>query len=244
MNRVEAIAPVDTSRREGSTIPLREARNALSKLADAAHAGDCITLTKHGRPWARLTPVAPDDRKQRQPARWAVTGVDLDPYALISPQHRMAVERRILQQTASQPWGTDSDEPTPDLLERRLLLDTHVLQWWCSPGLLSPLVRNLLMDPSTTIWVSAQSLQELSALGRSSRNRRLQTALARVQLDLEDENLALLSVQPQHLQKACRTPLSDLDLHEALLLAQAQVEAMSLLSADPALQTSELTPLW
>ena len=46
-------------------IPLKDARNALSRLADAAHGGDCITLTKHGRPWALLMPVAPAARQPR-----------------------------------------------------------------------------------------------------------------------------------------------------------------------------------
>jgi len=65
-----------------------------------------------------------------------------------------------------------------------------------------------------------------------------------VQLDLEDENLTLLPVQPQHLQRACRRPWAALDLHDAVLLAQSNAEAMSLISADPALQSAELTPLW
>jgi len=226
-------------------VPLEQARNSLSKLADAAHGGERITLTKHGRPWAHLTSVAPAQDHRRQAGRWALAGVDLDPYALFAPEHRSTLVQRIARQTASHPWGSEPAGLGSDLAGRRLLLDTHVLQWWwCSPGLLSPLARYLLKDPAMPLWLSTQSLMELSALARSSQNQALQAALARVQLDLEDENLTLLPVQPQHLQRACRRPWAALDLHDAVLLAQSNAEAMSLISADPALQSAELTPLW
>jgi len=35
-------------------VNLREAKAQLSRLADAAHQGATVVLTKHGRPWARL----------------------------------------------------------------------------------------------------------------------------------------------------------------------------------------------
>lgn len=228
-----------------SVVSLREARNALSRLADAAHAGDCITLTKHGRPWARLTPVESSAVMRRHPGRWAVAGVDLDPYLLISAVHRAEVQHQMARQTAKHPWGSDPPGLGSELRGQPLLLDTHALQWWwCSPGLLSPLVRSLLNNPAVPIWVSAISLLELSHVARSGGDRAFQAALARIQLDLEDEGLQLLPVQPQHLQRACRGPVAQLELHDAVLLAQAEVEGMALLSADPALQSATLTPLW
>ena len=226
-------------------VPLEQARNALSRLADAAHGGATFTLTKHGRPWARLTPVEAAPIHRRQAARWAVAGVDLDPYALFSAEHRLGVQQQIARQTAAHPWGREPAGLGEELQERRLLLDTHVLQWWwCCPGLLSPLLRCLLFDPETQPWISGISLLELSALARNTNNSSLETALARVQLDLDNEGLSLLTVQPQHLQRACRSPLNALDMHDAVLLAQAEQEGMVLLSADPALRSGTLTPIW
>ena len=231
--------------RPHAQVPLEQARNALSRLADAAHGGDCITLTKHGRPWAQLMPVAAAPSERRCAARWAIAGVDLDPYLLIAPQHRLAVLHQIARQTAAHPWGTDPPGLGAELRGRRLLLDSHVLQWWwCCPGLLSPLVRSLLLDPAMPLWVSAMSLLELSALARSSANTQLQAVLARVQLDLDDEGLHLLNVQPQHLQRACRSSLASHELHDAVLLAQAEVEGLTLLSVDPALRSTAINPLW
>jgi hypothetical protein len=44
--------------------------------------------------------------------------------------------------------------------------------------------------------------------------------------------------------RACRAPLAQLALHDALLLSQAEVERMTLLSANPALQGQAISPLW
>ncbi|WP_233128395.1 type II toxin-antitoxin system Phd/YefM family antitoxin [Synechococcus sp. 8F6] len=38
-------------------VSLRDAKAQLSRLADAAHQGATVVLTKHGRPWARLMPL-------------------------------------------------------------------------------------------------------------------------------------------------------------------------------------------
>ena len=192
--------------RPHAQVPLEQARNALSRLADAAHGGDCITLTKHGRPWAQLMPVAIAPSERRQAARWAMAGVDLDPYLLIAPQHRLAVLHQIARQTAAHPWGADPPGLGAELRGRRLL--------------------------------------ELSALARTSTNTQLQAVLARVQLDLDDEGLQLLNVQPQHLQRACRSSLAGHELHDAVLLAQAEAEGMTLLSVDPALRSTAINPLW
>jgi len=37
-------------------VGIREAKNHLSKFGDLAHAGETITICKHGRPWFDLKP--------------------------------------------------------------------------------------------------------------------------------------------------------------------------------------------
>lgn len=48
-------------------VNLREAKAQLSRLADAAHQGATVVLTKRGVPWARLVQE----------------GIAIDPYALV-----------------------------------------------------------------------------------------------------------------------------------------------------------------
>ena len=44
------------------TIGAFEAKNRLSELLQAVENGDEVTITRHGRPVARLVPVDPSDR--------------------------------------------------------------------------------------------------------------------------------------------------------------------------------------
>jgi prevent-host-death family protein len=39
------------------TVNVHEAKTHFSRLIDAAHAGETITLAKGGQPWARLVPL-------------------------------------------------------------------------------------------------------------------------------------------------------------------------------------------
>ena len=55
------------------TIGAFEAKNRLSELLDAAENGAEIMITKHGRPVAKLVPVAEFDRaKARESAEWLI----------------------------------------------------------------------------------------------------------------------------------------------------------------------------
>jgi len=53
------------------TIGAFEAKNRLSELLDAAETGEEVMITKHGRPVAKLVPVAKFDRdRAREAAEW------------------------------------------------------------------------------------------------------------------------------------------------------------------------------
>jgi len=51
-----------------ASIPVAEAKAHLSELLDRAAAGETITITRHGKPVARLQPAAPPPL--RRPRRW------------------------------------------------------------------------------------------------------------------------------------------------------------------------------
>jgi prevent-host-death family protein len=63
-------------------IPVREAKNILSKLGNRAHAGERIVVTRHGRPWFDLVPH--EGKKRRtSPLRHAKPTISLE--AAIAP---------------------------------------------------------------------------------------------------------------------------------------------------------------
>ena len=70
-------------------VSLRDAKAQLSRLADAAHQGETVLLTKHGRPWARLVPLEVGPVSRRCPGRLLREGLGVDPYGLV-PEARFA----------------------------------------------------------------------------------------------------------------------------------------------------------
>ena len=63
------------------------------------------------------------------------------------------------------------------------LLDSHVLLWWWfAPDRLSTAVRELLIDPSTSVLVSAASVWELSLRHHQAELERLVLLSADIQV--------------------------------------------------------------
>jgi prevent-host-death family protein len=54
----------------GKTVNVHEAKTHFSKLLERAHAGEEIVVAKAGKPYARLVPLAPEEKKAaRVPGR-------------------------------------------------------------------------------------------------------------------------------------------------------------------------------
>jgi prevent-host-death family protein len=65
-------------------VNVHQAKTQLSRLIDAAHAGETIVLAKAGKPWARLVPLA-SSPPQRLPGRLRSQGPLSQPNALLEP---------------------------------------------------------------------------------------------------------------------------------------------------------------
>ena len=112
---------------------------------------------------------------------------------------------------------------------KRILLDTHILLWWldASPKL-SKSTRALLADPENLLFLSAASLWEIrikQSLGRLDLPSRFDQAIAG--LGFEE-----LGISIAHTSELPKLPLLHHDPFDRMLLAQAIVENLALLSAD------------
>jgi len=114
----------------------------------------------------------------------------------------------------------------------RLLLDTHLLLWWLegSPWL-SAEARETIRDPENTVFVSAVSLWEIW----------LKQSLGKLRLPadfterLAAESFESLSLMAAHTRQVALLPWFHRDPFDRMLVAQAQVEKLVLLTADEAL---------
>jgi PIN domain nuclease of toxin-antitoxin system len=113
-----------------------------------------------------------------------------------------------------------------------LLLDTHVALWAITDSPKLPaMARDLILAPRTTVWVSAVSLWEISikhALGRGDMPVSGDDALRY----FRQAGYRLLSVEPEHAIAIEKLPPHHQDPFDRLLVAQAIVEPMRLLTHD------------
>ncbi|MCP9889019.1 type II toxin-antitoxin system VapC family toxin [Cyanobium sp. ATX 6A2] len=125
------------------------------------------------------------------------------------------------------------------------LLDSHVLLWWWfDPERLSAPVQALLIDPGTAILVSAASVWELSLKHHQGKLPELDTAIADLPGLLQADGFQSLPIALAHGLRAgaYRQPLRD--PFDRMLAAQAELERLVLLTADPALAAFPCQTLW
>jgi PIN domain nuclease of toxin-antitoxin system len=114
----------------------------------------------------------------------------------------------------------------------KLLLDTHVLLWAAgSPDQLSPDARTLLEDPDNELVFSAASLWEIAnkrSLGRAD----FQVDARVLRRGLLDNGYLELSITSEHAVFIDSLPPIHKDPFDRILVAQATVEGITLLTGD------------
>ncbi len=116
-----------------------------------------------------------------------------------------------------------------------ILLDTHVLLWAAGlPERLTPDARAAIEDPETDLFYSAASLWEIaikSGLGRAGFSVDARVLRHRLQIAGYTE----VSVVGAHVSAVDLLPPIHRDPFDRLLVAQAQIEGLTLWTADAVL---------
>jgi PIN domain nuclease of toxin-antitoxin system len=112
----------------------------------------------------------------------------------------------------------------------RLLLDTLVLIWWARDEPLAPAAREAIASPGNEVVVSAVSVWEAGikvALGKLRLGRDLAVETSR-------HGFTELPVGFAHARAAGELPPHHADPFDRMLVAQAQLEGLTLVTRDPA----------
>ena len=113
-----------------------------------------------------------------------------------------------------------------------LLVDTHLLLWAAGqPEKLSRAARRVLDDPDVRLWFSAASLWEVAikhSLGRED----FRVEPVRLRRGLLDNGWRELAVSSEHAVATLDLPPLHKDPFDRMLLAQARVEGLSLVTSD------------
>lgn len=125
------------------------------------------------------------------------------------------------------------------------LLDSHaLLWWWFEPQRLSHSVASLLQDSRSPVHVSAASVWELSLKHHRGRLPELAGAIGDLEQLLQADGFRPLPSTPAHGQRAGADSQAHRDPFDRMLAAQAEVEQLVLLTADPQLAAFPCTSLW
>ncbi|OWK34911.1 type II toxin-antitoxin system VapC family toxin [Fimbriiglobus ruber] len=111
----------------------------------------------------------------------------------------------------------------------RLLLDTHAFLWWLDdPGLLSDTARVEIANPRNAVFVSAVCIQEIVI--KKSINRL--TCIEPLLPLIAENRFSSLPITVEHAQAMRDLPLLHKDPFDRQLVAQCQVEALTLVTRD------------
>jgi PIN domain nuclease of toxin-antitoxin system len=110
-----------------------------------------------------------------------------------------------------------------------ILLDTHILLWWLADDpALPPRASDAITNPDTTVVVSAATAWEIAikkAAGRLEAPDDLLEAL-------EANNFGTLAITAGHALAAGALPPHHSDPFDRMLIAQSQIEGLTLVSID------------
>ena len=128
----------------------------------------------------------------------------------------------------------------------RVLLDTHALLWWASGGgaRLSPRAREVIGDGATVALVGAGSLYEIAIKARIGRLELPAAPEAYIPTLLRRHAFGVLPVEESHAVRAGALPLIHRDPWDRLLVAQAQVESIAVVTSDPAIGQYDVEVIW
>jgi PIN domain nuclease of toxin-antitoxin system len=114
----------------------------------------------------------------------------------------------------------------------RILIDTHILIWHLEDDArLSQEHSDLIEDAGNAIYVSVASLWEIAiktSLGKLSLSRSISEIFAEV----DSSATSLLAIEPSHTLQVSSLPFHHKDPFDRMIIAQALVEGLSLVSND------------
>jgi PIN domain nuclease of toxin-antitoxin system len=117
-----------------------------------------------------------------------------------------------------------------------LLLDTHTVLWWLAQMRLTDDVREEINDPGSSVFVSAATVWEVAIkvnLGKLETPESLVVAAT-------EEGFQPLPISMEHAERAGSLPLHHKDPFDRLLIAQAQLDGLTIVTRDRAFDAYEV----
>ena len=127
----------------------------------------------------------------------------------------------------------------------RALLDTHVFLWWISDDpRLSTHARKIITDGENTLFLSAASGWEIAIKAKLGRLKLPEPLETFVPEQMALNAIESLPIQMSHALHVHTLPLHHRDPFDRLLVAQAQLDNLPILTADPKIALYAIRTVW
>jgi PIN domain nuclease of toxin-antitoxin system len=127
----------------------------------------------------------------------------------------------------------------------RCLLDTHTLLWWLFDDLnLSSSAREAITEPENEILVSAASAWEIATKHRLGKLPEAGDVPQRLPMYVRQARFTELRISIQHAQVAGALPGPHRDPFDRMLIAQATLLTIPVVTVDPVFRDYGVTVLW
>lgn len=127
----------------------------------------------------------------------------------------------------------------------RVLLDAHAFIWWVldMPNLSDP-CREILTDAQNDVLFSVASGYEIAYKAAQGRLALPEAPDEYIRSRLAANGFDALHIELSHALQAATLPRIHRDPCDRMLVAQAQVEALPILTADPAISRYDVETIW
>ena len=127
----------------------------------------------------------------------------------------------------------------------RLLLDTRAFLWWLAgESTLSPAARKAIGESKNTIFVSAASAWEIATKYRIGKLPGVASIVGNLREVITDQAFTELAISLHHAQVAGTLPGPHRDPFDRILVAQALLEKLVLVSNEEQFDAFGVSRLW
>ena len=127
---------------------------------------------------------------------------------------------------------------------KAILLDTHSLLWWLdNDDRLSRRAREAIQNPITQVLVSVGSLWEI-AIKHQLGKLKASNLVNNFQKELDDAGFVELPISGVHAIRAAVLPINHRDPFDRLLIAQAEIENVPIVSRDSQFDSYGVHRVW
>jgi PIN domain nuclease of toxin-antitoxin system len=127
----------------------------------------------------------------------------------------------------------------------RVLLDTHALLWWLfDDPKLSEAARNVIKDPNNQVLVSSASAWEIATKHRLGKLPEADEAVQDLPQLLQQARFDILPIQFDHALLAGTLAGPHRDPFDRMLIAQAQLEGVAIITTDPVFKGYKVRVIW